>query len=681
MAFVLAASAAAQDPAKLLRIDTEAPIHAGTFYAATGEFVPATQGQTSSFSRGTSEVVYNNNHFTAVFYDINDDTLVVDEGRVPSLSSPTTVSPVSITGTSNSYRISDIQFAYATDSIGMGNARIGIYNQYDSCTAPEANGAPILDLIVTGLPGTISPGSVTPFTFDVDMTGFEFCMLADGDGSYDGESSDRFGWALTLSADPGSVIGPIIGARPGAFAPTGDGTTFQNPGAASGSGLSTLDQWFDRDLAVGDNCFNEGGYDPIDGNPAFGSFWLVLGADLDASCASCAMRIDDNFEQNDTCATAVPLAPGVYTGLVVEDQATDPDFYRITVPPGSSVDVTATFLNVLGDVDLNAFTGACGGLIAASAGLGDSESLTVFNCGPTPADFVLEAFVFGSGCNGYELVVDVVDGCGAMDDALEENDSCPDAVPISEGLTANLRISLCDLDYYSIVLNNGESLDVTMTLDNSVADLDLFLFLDDATCDTNPGVLASSTSVTGMENVMLLNDTGQTQTYILRVDVFPAGTTADCATYDLNFEMNGGTEIGDTFCFAELNSTGAGAHIFLTGSPTVSMNDLTLNAQFLPTNSSGFFITSMGQVFVPNPGGSQGNLCIASPGIGRFNADIQNTGAGSMVSFTPDQTMWPQPSTFIVVLPGDTWNFQYWYRDVNPGPTSNFTDAVQLTFD
>ena len=74
-------------------------------------------------------------------------------------------------------------------------------------------------------------------------------------------------------------------------------------------------------------------------------------------------------------------------------------------------------------------------------------------------------------------------------------------------------------------------------------------------------------------------------------------------------------------------------------------------------------------------------LCIASPGIGRFNADIQNTGAGSMVSFTPDQTMWPQPSTFIVVLPGDTWNFQYWYRDVNPGPTSNFTDAVQLTFD
>ena len=71
VAFVLAASAAAQDPAKLLRIDTEAPIHAGTFYAATGEFVPATQGQTSSFSRGTSEVVYNNNHFSYSPYNLN----------------------------------------------------------------------------------------------------------------------------------------------------------------------------------------------------------------------------------------------------------------------------------------------------------------------------------------------------------------------------------------------------------------------------------------------------------------------------------------------------------------------------------------------------------------------------------------------------------------------------------
>ena len=37
----------------------------------------------------------------------------------------------------------------------------------------------------------------------------------------------------------------------------------------------------------------------------------------------------------------------------------------------------------------------------------------------------------------------------------------------------------------------------------------------------------------------------------------------------------------------------------------------------------------------------------------------------------------PPPHT---VLPGDTWNFQAWFRDMNPGPTSNFTDGVAVTF-
>ena len=31
-------------------------------------------------------------------------------------------------------------------------------------------------------------------------------------------------------------------------------------------------------------------------------------------------------------------------------------------------------------------------------------------------------------------------------------------------------------------------------------------------------------------------------------------------------------------------------------------------------------------------------------------------------------------------MPGDAWNFQYWYRDVNPSPTSNTTAGVTVTF-
>ena len=32
------------------------------------------------------------------------------------------------------------------------------------------------------------------------------------------------------------------------------------------------------------------------------------------------------------------------------------------------------------------------------------------------------------------------------------------------------------------------------------------------------------------------------------------------------------------------------------------------------------------------------------------------------------------------VVPGDTWNFQCWYRDLNPTLTSNFSDGLTITF-
>ncbi|MFT5291611.1 MAG: hypothetical protein ACI82F_003696, partial [Planctomycetota bacterium] len=37
------------------------------------------------------------------------------------------------------------------------------------------------------------------------------------------------------------------------------------------------------------------------------------------------------------------------------------------------------------------------------------------------------------------------------------------------------------------------------------------------------------------------------------------------------------------------------------------------------------------------------------------------------------------PTGVVFVMAGQTWNFQCWSRDNNPGPTSNFTDAVSIT--
>ena len=45
-----------------------------------------------------------------------------------------------------------------------------------------------------------------------------------------------------------------------------------------------------------------------------------------------------------------------------------------------------------------------------------------------------------------------------------------------------------------------------------------------------------------------------------------------------------------------------------------------------------------------------------------------------------DITVLPRPNGTHAVVAGETWNFQCWFRDNNPGPTSNFTDAVSLAF-
>jgi len=676
-AVALSQGAFSQSPAQLQRIPARAPIHAGTFHAASGQFIPADRAQQSTMGIGGD--VYTNNYYAGVFLDINASSLVVDEGRIPSTTSPATASPVSVTGTQDSYRINNIQLGYATDSIGDGNARLTILPQYSSCANPLGGSTPILDLIITGLPGTILPGAITPYTFDVDMTGFEFCMPADGDGTYDDGIIDNFGFGLLMSADPGSQIGPLIGARPGPFAPTGDGTIFQNPGN-TGSGLGTEDQWFELEFGTGStNCYNEGGYDPVTNNPAFGSFWLVLGADLGFDCTGCAGGQDDGFEDNDTCGTATPLwLPSSNSGLVVTK--TDPDYYSFDIPAGSTVTASALFSQAQADVDMYLLTDDCSVAYDAGISVTDNETVAFTNCGATPLPVKLAVVVFSGSvgdCSDYDLEITTEAVCS--DDPLAGNDSCATAFNLSTGLSINLVVNRCaPSDYYRLNLIPGETIDLEMTLNPAEADLDLLLFRDDATCGDPAELIAGSFNLGATESILYTNKSGQQQSYILVVGTFAFNSGVDCTGYVLDYAIGASTEVGSNFCSAVLNSSGFGAHMFGTGSNVVADNSLTLNAECLPNNSSGYFFVSQGTIFVPNVGSSSGNLCIGGGPVGRFLADVVNTGSGTTVSVLTDLTSLPQPTGSVAVLPGDTYNFQYWFRDI--GSTSNFSDALAVTF-
>lgn len=144
----------------------------------------------------------------------------------------------------------------------------------------------------------------------------------------------------------------------------------------------------------------------------------------------------------------------------------------------------------------------------------------------------------------------------------------------------------------------------------------------------------------------------------------------------------GHPSVGELYCMANANSTGATASIAANGSTAASDNDLTLTASDLPTFGFGFFITSQTQGFVAMPGGSMGNLCLTAS-IGRYvgPGQIQNSGAAGSFSLVLDLGAVPQPSGTVSVVAGESWSFQAWYRDMGPmGASSNFTNGVEISF-
>ena len=149
---------------------------------------------------------------------------------------------------------------------------------------------------------------------------------------------------------------------------------------------------------------------------------------------------------------------------------------------------------------------------------------------------------------------------------------------------------------------------------------------------------------------------------------------------DLVIETEGGSfpDIGVNYCTAMSNSSGVPASISATGEDQAGGQPLFLAAANLPLGEFGYFLTSQSAGFVPNPGGSQGHLCIIGQ-IGRFTAQIQNSGTTGQVQIPVDTSALPLGSV-TAIQPGETWNFQYWYRDLNPTATSNFSDGIAILF-
>ena len=152
-----------------------------------------------------------------------------------------------------------------------------------------------------------------------------------------------------------------------------------------------------------------------------------------------------------------------------------------------------------------------------------------------------------------------------------------------------------------------------------------------------------------------------------------------CET-DVNFKITGDRSLGTNYCDAIPNSTGQPGKLLALGSLDVVDNDLRLLAKCLPVDEFGYAINSMNNtdvIDVPNGG----KLCIG-PSNGRHNRpwidDFGVTDGAGQLETKIDLTNMPwSDGPPRMVMAGDTWYFQIWYRD---GDMSNFTEAISITF-
>ncbi|QDV05390.1 hypothetical protein Poly30_08870 [Planctomycetes bacterium Poly30] len=129
------------------------------------------------------------------------------------------------------------------------------------------------------------------------------------------------------------------------------------------------------------------------------------------------------------------------------------------------------------------------------------------------------------------------------------------------------------------------------------------------------------------------------------------------------------------------NSLGLTGWITPLGSLEVADNDFRLHATGIPVGSFGYFLCSTDWSGAVPLVGSQGALCLGGS-VGRFNrpGEILIASSQTMMLLDVDLTGLPQPTGAVAAQSGDTWHFQLWYRDANPLPTSNLSNAVQLHF-
>ncbi len=128
-----------------------------------------------------------------------------------------------------------------------------------------------------------------------------------------------------------------------------------------------------------------------------------------------------------------------------------------------------------------------------------------------------------------------------------------------------------------------------------------------------------------------------------------------------------------SYCTGAPNSAGLGARMSAVGFPGVSQNQLVLRASGCPPHQPGLFYCGPSQVGLPF---GDGFRCIGGQ---VFRLPIVSSDGQGRLEHAFDVTDPPRAAGQID--PGESWNFQFWYRDPLAGGSGyNLSDALAILF-
>ncbi len=275
LALVLAAlPAQSQLPSTRLHRITAPVRDAGILHVATNTWTR----KASAASLG-SDTIYDNTAGGEYFSTLSGDTYV-DEGRLPSPTSPTNIS--SRPGCATSYSIDGFEISYCTDRVSPAPFHMAFYGSYVACSS-VIGVTPTAEFLLSGLPGSHSGSATACWTVTIDLgappggSGQSFTMSADGDGTYAAPAgSNLFGWSMRSTAPVSEqfATGPIFAGEPN-ITTFYDGTRWDDivDYAEGGTGMGSANAWRIEGGPTAPNCY-------WFGSTPYASFHLELYADV-----------------------------------------------------------------------------------------------------------------------------------------------------------------------------------------------------------------------------------------------------------------------------------------------------------------------------------------------------------------------------------------------------------------